>query len=508
MIIEFNFPFHCSACDLNNAFVLSVIEDKDIDSAEKYVREDLPNVLKNKCSKKMSIAENAFIFGNNHARNPNTFCFTPGERILIRRISEYLKKDNLEQFAGQLDRENYNTDKTIPTTLGTIFGNADDLRADKQNAHITIDQPTLNATNTLLQKAKQKLKEFDAAAPVENLTEEMIFVDESDFSRIKGKVSCVYCENHIAKVSVKYTKTSYTWVMSNFTTHLKKCDKAIQAKEENENEAKSTPSPVEDEDVSIPSLVEDDDVLEIEYPMMNVELAEYQPLSNELKKQMHIQNMKMGNSIFQSNESKIEVEVSFSASAISALIDVCQIPPDGNCVFAAVTHQLYGAKIGSPEHQEKTHELRIKVVDYIRNNIPRYSFPLKGRIYEIYGKIEKNLLSERVDQYLNMLTKDGYWSGNESILAICDMLQKNMIIFNEKSAANMPINFDTSKKETIMLVFRLKNQTSENPSNTNRNHYDSVVAIHSDDILTETSNNLIKLQFEKSKEKPSMLVID
>lgn len=204
--------------------VLSVITDTDINNAEKYVRECLPNILKNKTGKKLSQAEKAFIFGKNHATSPDTFCFTPGERIMIRRISEYLQKNILKPFSEQIKKMNYSAEKTVSTSLGTIFGNEIDLRF-----HITT-KPLTNAKECLLQKTKDKLKEFDVAAPVELLTEEMIVVDDFDSSKIKGQVKCIYCNEHISKVSVKYSRSSYSWVMSNFTTHLKSCKKANEKK--------------------------------------------------------------------------------------------------------------------------------------------------------------------------------------------------------------------------------------------------------------------------------------
>lgn len=194
--------------------VLSVIGEADIDNAEKYVRV-LPDILKNKTGKKLTEVEKIFIFGKNHATDPATFRFTPGERILIRRISDHLKKNALDRFASQIGPENYSPDKTVLTSLGTIFGKEGDLELD-----ITAETPN-NAKVTLLQRAKEKMKQFDAAAP--ELTEEMVIADDSN-SKIKGKVMCIYC-NAYKSVSVKYSGTSYSWIMSNFTSHIQSCAK-------------------------------------------------------------------------------------------------------------------------------------------------------------------------------------------------------------------------------------------------------------------------------------------
>lgn len=481
---------------MNSSIVLSVIQDTDINNAEKYVCEKLPNILKDRSGKILNKAEKTLIFGKNHAMSPNTFSFTPREKILIRQVSEYLKKNTLPKFTGQMKRENYSAEKTVLTCLGIVFGSEADLRLDTEKTNnITIT----SAKKTLLQKAKDKLKEFDAAVPFE-LTEEMIFMDDSDPSNIKGQVKCVYCNEHMAKVSAKYLRSSYSWVMSNLTTNLKSCQRAIKTK--NENEAKAR---------NVQPAAEDDEVLEVKTAIPDGEAANPNPLSIELRKQMYIQNMKMKNSVFQNNETKTECEVSFEvgeSTIISAIIDVCKIQPDGNCLFSAVTHQLYGCKIDSPEHTEKTQELRFKVVDHIRNNISSYNFELKGRIYEKYGKIDKSELNGRFIQYLDVISIDGRWAGNESLVAMSDMMQKNIVIFNEKIHATVATKFDPTKKETIMLAFRLGVHSSEDLSNLNRNHYDSVVAINSDDILKETSKSLIEKQLNPFKMNTDTVVLD
>lgn len=468
--------------------VLSVIGDADIDNAEEYVRV-LPDILKNKTGKKLTEVEKILIFGKNHATDPATFRFTPGERILIRRISDYLKKNVLDRFASQIGRENYSTDKTVLTSLGTIFGKEGDLEPD-----ITAETPN-NAKVTLLQRAKEKMKEFDAAAP--ELTEEMVIADDSN-SKIKGKVMCVYC-NTYKSVSVKYSGTSYSWIMSNFTSHIQSC--ANQSKKENEAERENSLT-----------VAEDDDIFEICVLKSVEEATESNSLSSELRKQMFIQNMKMQNSIFQNHETKKECEINFGVgdSGILAIIEICEIAPNGDCVFSAVTHQLYGDKIGCYEHKKKTHELRLKVIDHIRNNMPRYTHVLKGRVYEKYGKANQNEMNDKISQYLESLSLGGSWGGSESLMAISDMTLKNIIIFNEKFEANMVASFDPSKNETIMLAFRLKDNSSDNLSNTNRNHYDSVVGIRSDDILKETARCLIEKQLnsEKSEKETSPIVLD
>lgn len=142
--------------------------------------------------------------------------------------------------------------------------------------------------------------------------------------------------------------------------------------------------------------------------------------------------------------------------------------------------------------------------------MPRYTHLLKGRVYEKYGKINQNEMNDKISEYLEYLSLGGSWGGYESLVAISDMTLKNVVIFNEKSDANLVASFDPIKNETIMLAFRLKDNSSDNLSNINRNHYDSVVGIKSDDILKETARCLIEKQLnsEKIKKETCPIVLD
>lgn len=68
--------------------------------------------------------------------------------------------------------------------------------------------------------------------------------------------------------------------------------------------------------------------------------------------------------------------------ASNSLVKVAEIERDGNCLFVAISHQLYGMKIKSPEHNQMTNELRKAVVDHILANVDLFYHDLKDRVLE------------------------------------------------------------------------------------------------------------------------------
>lgn len=46
--------------------------------------------------------------------------------------------------------------------------------------------------------------------------------------------------------------------------------------------------------------------------------------------------------------------------------------PDGNCMFSAIAHQMFGSDIGSRSHIENTTMLRRQAVDYLRSHLDVY----------------------------------------------------------------------------------------------------------------------------------------
>lgn len=92
---------------------------------------------------------------------------------------------------------------------------------------------------------------------------------------------------------------------------------------------------------------------------------------------------------------------------------------------------------------------------------------IKGRLYEL-NQTTGNF-DDDCDQFLNELDKEGFFGGKESLKAIIFMHKLNIIIFNENGDCYSSERFHPKNESTVIMVFR------GDGSNTNRNHYDSVV---------------------------------
>jgi len=133
-------------------------------------------------------------------------------------------------------------------------------------------------------------------------------------------------------------------------------------------------------------------------------------------------------------------------------LEIIPVMGDGNCLFRAVAHQVYG--------DESIHAIiREKVVEYLR--------------------LEKNYFMEYVDQnfnsYLEDMAKDGVWGGNVEIQAMCEIYGRPIEIY---AYSNAPMRSYTNENANL---------TSKPPirlSYHTRSHYNSIInpSTHCDSI--------------------------
>lgn len=242
----------------------------------------------------------------------------------------------------------------------------------------------------------------------------------------------------------------------------------------------------DDED---PSLVE----LEIE-PLSDEFIVPF----NTLRAQLQFHNIQMTNTAIQNREELSDCEIQLS-NGIFSTIELYKIPADGNCFFGATVHQIYKLKVGSDEYIQRVAELRTKVVAHIKSNLQRYERTIFGRVYaqhcnenENTKRTKKPNIPEDSTKFLDSyLSKDTAWAGPETIQAISEIFEVNVIIFNEWGEVNCGNSFDSSYKDVITIAFRVsgKDNNKENVSNTQRNHYDSVIKI-SNDVLDKCAKML------------------
>lgn len=173
----------------------------------------------------------------------------------------------------------------------------------------------------------------------------------------------------------------------------------------------------------------------------------------------------------------------------NALVNICEIRADGNCLYAAIAHQLFNVKINSQEHLLWTDALRKKVVEHIRSNFDSFSMDLKYRLLdESNGRIDIEHLRQNSEELLNRLSRNEAWGGTESLKAISAIFSVNILIIHEDGTCHLAVRFNDNFETTIILCYRTIGRHC-----TTKNHYDSIVNI-ADCMLKKFSDDIIKFE--------------
>lgn len=132
--------------------------------------------------------------------------------------------------------------------------------------------------------------------------------------------------------------------------------------------------------------------------------------------------------------------------------------------------------------------MRAEVVSHIKQNTKLYEHAIKGRVYDnIENRKMNGELSDsdsidmerEIEFFVNrLLPVNRYWGGSESLNAVSDLYNVNILVFLENGSFNLITTAEMACERTIAVAFRL-----DNLDGINRNHYDSVTDILSDDIF-------------------------
>jgi len=146
------------------------------------------------------------------------------------------------------------------------------------------------------------------------------------------------------------------------------------------------------------------------------------------------------------------VDENWKAQLRDENLEIITVSGDGNCLFRAVAHQVYG-------DESVHHIIRTKVVEYLT--------------------VERNYFLEYVDEnfdtYLDRMGRNGIWGGNIEIQAMCEIYGRPIEIYAYSSE---PMRTYTNE---------IANLTSKPPirlSYHTRSHYNSIInpANHCDSI--------------------------
>lgn len=183
---------------------------------------------------------------------------------------------------------------------------------------------------------------------------------------------------------------------------------------------------------------------------------------------------------------------------------------DGNCFFLVVAHQLVNSQINTPEHENAAFNLRTEVVKYIKQpaHLPFFIHDLKNRITCDSGAEDKEIVNECLRFLGNNLSKSGCWAGMESIKAVSELKNINIIVVNDDSTAHLPNHFNPQAEISIIVLF--SSLTGKAKENSNRCYYDSVINIPSE-IITKMSKDISIAEEQYSnflKESEDSIVVE
>lgn len=505
-------------------------------------------------------------FGAFYASTPNEFEFQPGDLCLIETLVAHVNQ-KVANFGYKYFKRRLNPSyKLLETTaIGRFFSS--NLK-HVENAEINSQTNNESQNNIqLLEKLRMKMsKDLKKLGCTENHMHKFndnatVFIDESS-GAVKASIVCAFCaeeDNPKTTVIKVYFDRTY-WVLSNLNKHLNRfhmqsTSQTSQAEKTNESTASkeqkviepptttetnvlnpshtlpnagtSTSTVIENilvvhagEDIDKVienSIIEEDAAHEMNSEDENMtDINEDQIILNRKLQALYSmiteQAARMSELALQHNSTTETIALNDKEGNSIGHIDVCDVTPDGNCLFSSIAHQIFQHKIGSKQHESSTKRLRADVVKYIKQHLNDFVDILHDRVLDIRfirenntTKTAKSTDSKKIDVkklvkvFLKQLASNGTWGGSESILAISKIFETNIIIFNENGSVSANVlnslNFDF--KKAVLIAYTHFGNSDQ------RNHYQSVCALNRDAILSST-----QVLMEKTRNDNNMSVID
>lgn len=496
-----------------NALSFKDLDDTDIAAVESFVKEKTLKILQQKLSESIN-EENCDVlvddeeleqyFGPVYMHAPVKFKFLPGEIKLIKQLAAHVKR-LVDANGLNTGLKNFKPKRILKRAIGN---NPNILGTQITDTANSFDEKAFNELepdlkSSLFAKVIEILKQYkvDKEVNINDISSNTVSVVVKN-NQIYGDIHCVLCQNDSKENKQNPKRISYKcmngykfWIPSNFTTHLKNIH-GLRAEKK---------TPLSKNHAGIKKLKklrtkiesETDDNKENNYllPSMNesvliVEATDKQSIIENLYEQISTQISNMSQSVLENNDEEHEMLICLFASETTTIKIVKSIG-DGNCLFKSLAHQLFRHEMKSNELKKRAVQLRAEVVTHIQQNITVYSHELRGRIFDI--KDEQKLNGEHSDsdsidmekeiQFFvhQLLPKNGYWGGSETVKVVSDLYEVNIIIFFENESFTVVAEEGAKHEKTIALAFRYGVDGV-------RNHYDSVVDIASNDIYTMTNH--------------------
>lgn len=304
--------------------------------------------------------------------------------------------------------------------------------------------------------------------PVRSITKDLVSITNDN----RVDVLCVFCASNSEEIPVLQKKiiipretrgsTARYWNYGNLKTHLNRHFKQMI----------DSTKLIE----SMPLAFE---------PSKNDQLQNESPPHdkiNELFDLISAQN----SSLIATNEEFNEDQrvMNFTRNNRLGIVKVVNISPDGNCLFSACVHQLYRVKVNSDDHKMIAIQLRERVCSYITNNFSRFQRTIKLRMKHENPDESDASIEIKITSFVeDFLSKSKFWGGTESLVAIGEIFEANIIIFIENGHCYFANGRNDDYKRFIFLAYR--RFAGKDGA---YNHYDSVSEIYQQELYDCASN--------------------
>lgn len=492
------------------ALTFKSITDADIVGLEDFVKNELFEDLKLRFNIVDQLNDEQFLalFFAAFVKDIKRFKVYFGHRKLIRELVAHTKKvvdtpnvnDGLAHFARKMTAKQITSFRTaihcmdkncffvdhVTATLSPNIGqcssgNEIESKQSQNENNINIKAQK----DSIYKKALKTVQRFEKKNNIKRLREfvcNFVNVNGSSYDNIKGSVSCCFChensQNERVKLFFSRSVVGGSWTMSNLSKHLKLHH--MHNKNLTLLELKVEPCTPNGKQLNEISKLDADDTTFIE------------DCTDQLLTQMSLQCIKMVNATLLNAE--LVRQVVLKEKQMEKTLKVCSIAPDGDCLFAAIAHQLNGEKIGSVLHQNSTAALKKQIIEYIKNNIHDFERYLLGRVIEY--KPEKQITDKYADflDFLDCrLSNRLSWGGFETMKAVTELLKINIVVLNENGICKLGYRYNAEYNRSVILSYRDYNSTNQQTKLPN--HYDSIIEI-SDGPLKRFSRQAAQAEFD------------
>lgn len=446
------------------------------------------------------------------------FQFHSGEKQQIQQIKLFVQtnrstKDN--SYFGIENECDVSTVNTIGLAVGLFFRNTTKaIKVNEQTEHTKLtttensensestnveqtdyDEPIITVNSGLGKDEIVKENLFNKCVSLLNglerkpqelrlMTSDMVIVEKTENS-IRGKIICIFCKSKTSKSPKKHItiqaifskRSAIYWNLSNYKKHLRQVHKIEVADNTSEDVPLSASA-----DFSLISVSNDGSTPYHSVEKMNYsDCSEKDLLRDEIFNQISVQILKKNGDVLLYSE--VTEQITFRINEIDMNVNVAKIKGDGSCMFAALCHQLHDLEIGSENHDSFTENLRLEVINYLRNNLSEFKIVLKGRLFEEWEESGTDELERSkdftdedwMDHFHNLLSfqmpKQSFWGGGETLKAVGEIYNTNIAIINEGGDLYFVTGFNSKCNRTIVLAYRYSKFSKK------RNHYDSASEI-------------------------------